>query len=212
NCRLNASDILRDCCCCRPAGASSFSRKRKYDVIIGKGILRVTTIEENKTNHCSRAAWRVDFYGLASNTSTILFVVSASMLISRFLQFPTVDGCNATQLIAFPTPTIFLSINNSRGRCQTQSLAKRRGTTSLTTTDYSPKIFFKVEERIFVWFTEGGEEPTTEREMPAGRPDGYWTSICHGARRLQNRSNGIRGIHLHVNSTPPFHSGPPSHT
>ncbi|KAJ9586353.1 hypothetical protein L9F63_019998, partial [Diploptera punctata] len=21
NCRLNASDILRDCCCCRPAGA-----------------------------------------------------------------------------------------------------------------------------------------------------------------------------------------------
>ncbi|KAJ9599207.1 hypothetical protein L9F63_010291, partial [Diploptera punctata] len=28
--------------------------------------------------------------------------------------------------------------------CKTQSLAKRRGTTSLTTTAYSPKIFFKM--------------------------------------------------------------------
>ncbi|KAJ9592413.1 hypothetical protein L9F63_015933, partial [Diploptera punctata] len=28
--------------------------------------------------------------------------------------------------------------------CQTQSLAKRRGTTSLTITAYSPKIFFKI--------------------------------------------------------------------
>ncbi|KAJ9577220.1 hypothetical protein L9F63_006194, partial [Diploptera punctata] len=37
-------------------------------------------------------AWRVDFCGLASNTSTILFVVSASVL-KRGL--PGVDGCNA---------------------------------------------------------------------------------------------------------------------
>ncbi|KAJ9576894.1 hypothetical protein L9F63_006512, partial [Diploptera punctata] len=55
--------------------------------------------------------WRVDFCVLASNASTILFVVSASVLMrglpglifcilpvssSRFLHFPTVDGCNAT--------------------------------------------------------------------------------------------------------------------
>ncbi|KAJ9578863.1 hypothetical protein L9F63_004922, partial [Diploptera punctata] len=39
---------------------------RKYDVIIGKGILQITTIEQNKTNHCSRAVWRVDFCGLAN--------------------------------------------------------------------------------------------------------------------------------------------------
>ncbi|KAJ9581343.1 hypothetical protein L9F63_023481, partial [Diploptera punctata] len=82
----------------------------KYDVIIGKGTLQITTTEQNKTNHCSRAAWRVDFYGLAFNASTILFVVSASVLMrglpgglifcilpvssSRFLHFPTVHGCN----------------------------------------------------------------------------------------------------------------------
>ncbi|KAJ9582529.1 hypothetical protein L9F63_003143, partial [Diploptera punctata] len=57
-------------------------------------------------------AWRVDFCGLASNASTILFVVSASVLMrglpgglifyilpvssSRFLHFSTVDGCKAT--------------------------------------------------------------------------------------------------------------------
>ncbi|KAJ9597415.1 hypothetical protein L9F63_011709, partial [Diploptera punctata] len=29
----------------------------------------------------SRAAWRVDFCGIASNASTILFVVSASVLM-----------------------------------------------------------------------------------------------------------------------------------
>ncbi|KAJ9590589.1 hypothetical protein L9F63_016358, partial [Diploptera punctata] len=33
---------------------------------------------------------------------------------------------------------------HAKTRCQTQSLAKRRGTTSLTTTAYSPKIFFKI--------------------------------------------------------------------
>ncbi|KAJ9596997.1 hypothetical protein L9F63_011979, partial [Diploptera punctata] len=33
----------------------------KYDVIIGKEILQITTIEQNKTNHCSRAAGRLIF-------------------------------------------------------------------------------------------------------------------------------------------------------
>ncbi|KAJ9588451.1 hypothetical protein L9F63_018184, partial [Diploptera punctata] len=37
--------------------------------------------------------WRVDFCGLASNASTILFVVSASVLMRGL---PGVDGCNAT--------------------------------------------------------------------------------------------------------------------
>ncbi|KAJ9586034.1 hypothetical protein L9F63_020331, partial [Diploptera punctata] len=32
--------------------------------------------------------------------------------------------------------------------CQMQSLAKRRGTTSLTTTAYSPKIFFSLKTTL----------------------------------------------------------------
>ncbi|KAJ9588580.1 hypothetical protein L9F63_028117, partial [Diploptera punctata] len=47
---------------------------------------------------------------------------------------------------AAPTGTASISSDTcaGRGRCQTQSLAKRRETISLTTTAYSPKIFVEI--------------------------------------------------------------------
>ncbi|KAJ9574037.1 hypothetical protein L9F63_008563, partial [Diploptera punctata] len=69
--------------------------------------------------YVANKSWRVDFFGLASKVSTILFVVSASVLMrglpgglifcilpvssSRFLHFPTVDGCSATNCETLPS-------------------------------------------------------------------------------------------------------------